>query len=221
MKRLFCLTFLIALSSSLGAQEQQIFKKHGVRTSEPVFLEDLNLQRSEVAYFGFGAQHFMLQPAKGPKTNNTDSSTNGVAFNLGYFTRDWVAEYAQQILLTDLDESLIFDDEEFDFVNVVQHHFLVQIPRRLVENLHFSFGGGLQLSEVHLFSDDKKEDEKLKHEYSILMGFGLTFFMTKTVSIKAQLARAMAAPVFNDSKESIFKASEIFTVFLEYYFSLK
>ena len=218
MRTFLCLFLLIFFTLNLNAQ---IFKKHGVKAAPPAFLQDLNSQRSEVAYFGFGAQSFVLQPTNASKTTNTDAVNNGVAFNLGYFTRDWIAEYTQHILLTELSENLVVDNDAFGFINAVQHHFLVQLPKKIFQNLHFSFGGGLQLSELHLFSAHHKQDEKLQHEYALLIGLGFTFFMTKTVAIQAQFTRSMATPLLNDSRESIFQMSEIATVFLEYYFNLK
>ncbi len=216
--------------SSNASMEERTLEPRGVLASpEPEFVIEGSSARVPGLYFGVGFRQVRLDLRGNRSFTHNDGTSNGVAFNLGYFQSDWAFEYSRHVSLIDLNEVLVFDGRLFNFVEVIQNNFWYFFSNRLAKDFYFHYGLGFQTTEIRLILEDEQVSEaqdlesrsELRREDSLIFGLGLTYFITHNFSLQYRSAQGNFSPLLTGSKvHNVMHSSQLHMLFLQYYFSL-
>jgi len=81
-------------------------------------------------YFGVGFRRVKLQVADTVSISDSDGTSNGIGFNLGYFWDEQVVEYERQISIVEHSESFSYLAESGEKLEVIQNNFwYIQYPK--------------------------------------------------------------------------------------------
>ena len=219
-------------TTSQKSMEERSLESRGVLAiPDPKFITEGSSARTQGVYFGVGFRQVRLDFRTGRSIVNNDGALNGVAFNLGFFTETQVWEYTRHVTILDLNETLDFKDRLFNFVEVIQNSIWYFRSARLIQDLYANYGVGVQSSEVRLIlkipqtpSEDTTNLEgstELHREDSLLWGGGGTYFITPDFFIQYRLTQGNYSPLITGPNvDNALHATQIHTLFLQYYFSL-
>ena len=211
-------------------EERSLGRRGVLKIPEPEFIVQGPSARSQGIYFGVGFQQVRLDFVEGASVIGNDAATNGVAFNLGYFTAEQMLEYARHVALLELDETLVLEGQPFNFVEVIQSNWWYLRLARLTVNGYAHYGLGLQVAEARLILQDFQtpaeaplpaENSKLYRENSLLVGLGGSYFFTRNFFVQYRFTFGNYSPFLTgETTEQALTSTQNHTLFLQYYFSL-
>lgn len=212
---------------------------HGVHArQQPRFIEFGPQKRERGVYFGVGFRQVRVDLREGNHIVGTDSTVNGIGFNLGYFWSASFIEYTRHVHLLEASETLKFKEDEYDHLEIIQNNFWYFLSPRISRDFYVHYGIGYQPSsearlirkneevveedsiDTEIEEDDEESEPIIRHD-SMLFGFGFSYFLTSNFFIQYRLTQGNFTPIFSGQGTEVFVvSSQIHTLFLEYYFSL-
>ncbi len=213
--------------------EERSFGTHGVMSSpDPKFITEGSSARTQGVYFGVGFRQVRLDFRNGKSRVNNDATTNGIAFNLGHFTESRILEYSRHVTILELRNSLEFENQPFNFAEIIQNNFWYFFSNRIVKDLYVHYGLGVQALEIRLILKANQEasaegvseveaSDKLFREDSLIAGIGTVYFITNNFLIQYRITQGQYSPLLTGhSINNVLHGSQFHTFFLQYYFSL-
>ncbi|MBF0277980.1 MAG: hypothetical protein HQM13_09325 [SAR324 cluster bacterium] len=219
-------------SSQKSMRERSLEAQGVVAVPDPNFISEGSSARIQGVYFGVGFRQLRLDFRSGRSTVNNDGAINGVVFNLGHFTEARVWEYSRHVTILDLGENLEFKDRQFNFLEVIQNNLWYLRSIKMLKDLYLNYGLGVQTSEIRLIlkapndslettAPAQEDSTELRREDSLVWGGGASFFITPDFFIQYRFTQANYSPLLTGpSVDNSLHATQIHTLFLQYYFSL-
>ena len=170
-------------------------------------------------YFGVGFRKVKLQVADTVSITDSDGTANGIGFNLGYFWDEQVVEYERHISIVEHTESLTYQAESGEKLEVIQNNFwYIQYPK-INRDLYWHYGTGLQFTKTRFAGTDSND----AYEDEIALGIetGVSYFVTSNLLIYYRFALGQQLPFLSDSVSNPFlEQSQLHTIYLNYFFPL-
>lgn len=221
-----------ANSTLSPSMEERSLENRGVmKIPDPQFIREGSSARTQGVYFGVGFEQVRLDFRHSQTIISNDGATNGVAFNLGYFTEKQVFEYARHVTILDLGRVFVFEDQNFNFVELIQSNWWYFRGVRFTIDGYAHYGLGLQNTEARLILKASQTSQgdaptlettsELYRENSLLIGGGGSYFFTPNFFIQYRFTYGSYSPLFTGANaNNALHSTQIHTLFLQYYFPL-
>ena len=188
-------------------------------TQEPDFFVSGTSAQWIGFYFGVGFRNVKLQVADTVSISDSDGTSNGIGFNLGYFWDEQAVEYERQVSIVEHSESFTYQEESGRELEVIQNNlWYIQYPK-IKSDFYLHYGAGLQFTKTRFagsISNDAYEDE-------IALGIetGVSYFVTSNLLIYYRFSLGQQLPFLNTSASTSFlKQSQLHTIYLNFYYPL-
>ena len=222
------LSCLIFFAVEIHAQEQLPLEQSEMEersleartaTQEPDFFISGTSAQWIGFYFGVGFRRVKLQVADTVSISDSDGTSNGIGFNLGYFWDEQVIEYERQISIVEHSESFTYLAESGEKLEVIQNNlWYIQYPK-INRDLYLHYGTGLQFTKTRFAGTDSND----AYEDEIALGIetGVSYFVTSNLLMYYRFSLGQQLPFLSDSASNPFlKQSQLHTIYLNYFFPL-
>ena len=170
-------------------------------------------------YFGVGLRHLSLTYPDGKIENNKDAEANGIAFNLGYFSSEYLLEYSRQTTIVNLETPQQFQEKTLNHIGLIQNNLWYFELWKLGTDFYLSYGGGLQFAQIR--PKNKTTSFASVDENSIAGGVGASYFLIHNLMLMYRFTSGYYLSAMNEGRsEAILLRTQVHTFFLEYYFPL-
>ena len=188
-------------------------------TQEPDFFISGTSAQWVGFYFGVGFRRVKLQVADTISISDSDGTSNGIGFNLGYFWDEQVVEYERQISIVEHSESFTYLTESGEKLEVIQNNFwYIQYPK-INRDLYLHYGTGLQFTKTRFAGTDS--NDAYEDEIALAIETGVSYFVTSNLLIYYRFSLGQQLPFLSDSASNPFlKQSQLHTIYLNYFFPL-
>ena len=218
----FCFsTKILAEESSANAKgklEQDNFESR-VAKPEPDFFSSGSSYELKGFYFGVGFRSVSLLVTDDVTISDTDGTANGIGTNLGYFWEEQALEYERQNSIIDHKESLSYETQTGQKLEVIQNNFWYIIYPKISIKFYLHYGVGIQFTRTRFAATDIIKS----YEDEIAMGAetGLSYFLMSNLKLSYRFSVGRQIPFLKTSGSSTFlKQSLLHTIFLNYYIPL-
>ena len=218
----FCFsTKILAEKSSPTAKDkldQDGFESR-VAKPEPDFFSSGTSSELKGFYFGVGFRSVSLLVTDDVTTSDSDGTANGIGTNLGYFWEKQALEYERQISIIDHKESLSYETQTGQKLEVIQNNFWYIIYPKISMKFYLHYGAGIQFTRTRFAATDIIKS----YEDEIAMGAetGLSYFLMSNLKLSYRFSVGRQIPFLKTSGSSTFlKQSILHTIFLNYYIPL-
>ena len=206
------------LSAEYGKSDQRSFETR-IATPEPEFFSSWSSSESIRFYFGVGFRSVRLLVTDDVTTSDSDGTANGIGTNLGYFWEKQALEYERQISIIDHKESLSYETQTGQKLEVIQNNFWYIIYPKISMKFYLHYGAGIQFTRTRFAATDIIKS----YEDEIAMGAetGLSYFLMSNLKLSYRFSVGRQIPFLKTSGSSTFlKQSILHTIFLNYYIPL-
>ena len=222
------LSCLIFFAVEIHAQEQLPLEQSEMEersleartaTQEPDFFISGTSAQWIGFYFGVGFRRVKLQVADTVSISDSDGTSNGIGFNLGYFWDEQVVEYERQISIVEHSESFTYLTESGEKLEVIQNNFwYIQYPK-ISRDLYLHYGTGLQFTKTRFAGTDS--NDAYEDEIALAIETGVSYFVTSNLLIYYRFSLGQQLAFLSDSASNPFlKQSQLHTIYLNYFFPL-
>ena len=222
------LSCLIFFAVEIHAQEQLPLEQSEMEersleartaTQEPDFFVSGTSAQGIGFYFGVGFRRVKLQVADTISISDSDGTSNGIGFNLGYFWDEQVVEYERQISIVEHSESFTYLAESGEKLEVIQNNFwYIQYPK-INRDLYLHYGTGLQFTKTRFAGTDS--NDAYEDEIALAIETGVSYFVTSNLLIYYRFSLGQQLAFLSDSASNPFlKQSQLHTIYLNYFFPL-
>ena len=232
LNKYICISMLVAISfcfstkilaeesssTATGKTGQDGFESR-IAKPEPDFFFSGSSTELKGFYFGVGFRSVSLLVTDDVTTSDSDGTANGIGTNLGYFWEEQALEYERQISIIDLKESLSYETQTGQKLEVIQNNFWYIIYPKISMKFYLHYGAGIQFTKTRIAvtgSNTSYEDE-----IAIGAETGVTYFVLSNLKLLYRFSIGRQIPFLKTSDSSVFlKQSLIHTIFLNYYIPL-
>ena len=207
-----------SLSSENGKSDQRGFESR-VAKPEPDFFFSGSSSELKGFYFGVGFRNLSLQIANDVTVSDSDGTANGIGTNLGYFWEEQALEYERQISIIDHTNSLSYETQTGQKLEVIQNNFWYILYPKLSMKFYLHYGAGIQFTKTRF----AKTGSNTSYEDEIAIGAetGVTYFVMSNLKLFYRFSVGRQIPFLKTSDFSTFlKQSQLHTIFLNYYIPL-
>ena len=218
----FCISTKIyaeeALSAETGKTDQRGFESR-VAKPEPDFFFSGSSSELKGFYFGVGFRNVSLQVANDVNVSDSDGTANGIGTNLGYFWEEQALEYERQISIIDHTDSLSYETQTGQKLEVIQNNFWYILYPKLSMKFYLHYGAGIQFTKTRFAATGS--NTSYEDEIAIGAETGVTYFVMSNLKLFYRFSVGRQIPFLKTSDSSAFlKQSQLHTIFLNYYIPL-
>lgn len=218
----FCFSAKIYAEESLSAEnghsEQRGFESR-VAKPEPDFFFSGSSSELKGFYFGVGFRNLSLQIANDVTVSDSDGTANGIGTNLGYFWEEQALEYERQISIIDHTDSLSYETQTGQKLEVIQNNFWYILYPKLSMKFYLHYGAGIQFTKTRFAATGS--NTSYEDEIAIGAETGVTYFVMSNLKLFYRFSVGRQIPFLKTSDSSAFlKQSQLHTIFLNYYIPL-
>jgi len=218
----FCFSAKIYSEESLSAETsksaQRGFKSR-IAKSEPDFFFSGSSSELKGFYFGVGFRNVSLKVANDVTVSDSDGTANGIGTNLGYFWEEQALEYERQISIIDHTNSLSYETQTGQILEVIQNNFWYILYPKLSMKIFLHYGAGIQFTKTRFAVTGSKTS--YEDEIAIGAETGVSYFVMSNLKLFYRFSVGRQIPFLKTSDSSAFlKQSQLHTIFLNYYIPL-
>ena len=170
-------------------------------------------------YFGVGFRNVSLQILNNVNVSDADGTANGIGTNLGYFWEEQAIEYERQISIIDHTDSLSYETQTGQKLEVIQNNFWYILYPKLSMKFYLHYGAGIQFTKTRIAGTGSKTS--YEDEIAIGAETGVTYFVLSNLKLFYRFSVGRQIPYLKTSDSSAFlKQSLIHSIFLNYYIPL-
>ena len=170
-------------------------------------------------YFGVGFRSVKLQVANDVIISDSDGEANGIGTNLGYFWEEQALEYERQISIIDHSESLEYEKQAGQRLEVIQNNFWYLVYPKISMKFYLHFGAGIQFTKIRFAATGT--NTSYEDEIAIGAETGVAYFLMSNLKLLYRFSVGQQIPFLKTSDSSTFlKQSQLHTIFLNYYIPL-
>ena len=207
-----------SLSVGTGKPDQRIFESR-VAKPEPDFFFSGSSSELKGFYFGVGFRNVSLQVANDVTVSDSDGTANGIGTNLGYFWEEQALEYERQISIIDHTDSLSYETQTGQKLEVIQNNFWYILYPKLSMKFYLHYGAGIQFTKTRFAATGS--NTSYEDEIAIGAETGVTYFVMSNLKLFYRFSVGRQIPFLKTSDSSAFlKQSQLHTIFLNYYIPL-
>jgi len=207
-----------SISTETGESDQRGFKSR-VAKPEPDFFFSASSSELKGFYFGVGFRNVSLQIPNNVNVSDADGTANGIGTNLGYFWEELAIEYERQISIIDHTDSLSYETQTGQKLEVIQNNFWYILYPKLSMKFYLHYGAGIQFTKTRIAGTGSKTS--YEDEIAIGAETGVTYFVLSNLKLFYRFSVGRQIPFLKTSDSSAFlKQSLIHTIFLNYYIPL-
>ena len=207
-----------SLSAETGKSEQRGFESR-VAKPEPDFFFSGSSSELKGFYFGVGFRNVSLQVANDMTVSDSDGTANGIGTNLGYFWEEQALEYERQISIIDHTDSLSYETQTGQKLEVIQNNFWYILYPKLSMKIYLHYGAGIQFTKTRFA--ETGSNTSYEDEIAIGAETGVTYFVLSNLKLFYRFSVGRQIPFLKTSDSSAFlKQSQLHTIFLNYYIPL-
>ena len=206
------------LSAETSKSDQRGFESR-VSKSEPEFFFSGSSSELKGFYFGVGFRNVSLQVANDVNVSDSDGTANGIGTNLGYFWEEQALEYERQISIIDHTDSLSYETQTGQKLEVIQNNFWYILYPKLSMKFYLHYGAGIQFTKTRFAATGSSTS----YEDEIAMGAetGVSYFVMSNLKLFYRFSVGRQIPFLKTSDSSAFlNQSQLHTIFLNYYIPL-
>ena len=232
IKKYICIWLLLAISfcfstkilaeesssTATGKTGQDGFESR-VAKPEPDFFSSGSSSELKGFYFGVGFRSVSLLVTDDVTTSDSDGTANGIGTNLGYFWEKQALEYERQISIIDHKESLSYETQTGQKLEVIQNNFWYIIYPKISMKFYLHYGAGIQFTRTRFAATNIIKS--YEDEIAIGAETGLSYFLMSNLKLSYRFSVGRQIPFLKTSGSSTFlKQSLLHTIFLNYYIPL-
>ena len=207
-----------SLSAEKGTSDQRGFESR-VAKPEPDFFFSGSSSELKGFYFGVGFRNVSLQVANDVNVSDSDGTANGIGTNLGYFWEEQALEYERQISIIDHTDSLSYETQTGQKLEVIQNNFWYILYPKISMKLYLHYGAGIQFTKTRIAATGS--NTSYEDEIAIGAEAGVTYFVLSNLKLFYRFSLGRQIPFLKTSDSTIFlKQSQLNTIFLNYYIPL-
>ena len=207
-----------SLSAEKGKSEQRGFESR-VAKPEPDFFFSGSSSELKGFYFGVGFRNLSLQIANDVTVSDSDGTANGIGTNLGYFWEEQALEYERQISIIDHTDSLSYETQTGQKLEVIQNNFWYILYPKLSMKFYLHYGAGIQFTKTRFAATGS--NTSYEDEIAIGAETGVTYFVMSNLKLFYRFSVGRQIPFLKTSDSNAFlKQSQLHTIFLNYYIPL-
>ena len=207
-----------SLSAEKGTSDQRGFESR-VAKPEPDFFSSGSSSELKGFYFGVGFRNLSLQIANDVTVSDSDGTANGIGTNLGYFWEEQALEYERQISIIDHTDSLSYETQTGQKLEVIQNNFWYILYPKLSMKFYLHYGAGIQFTKTRFAATGS--NTSYEDEIAIGAETGVTYFVMSNLKLFYRFSVGRQIPYLKTSDSSAFlKQSQLHTIFLNYYIPL-
>ena len=139
------------LSTEIGKSDQLGFESR-IAKPEPDFFFTGSSSELKGYFFGVGFRNVSFQVANDVNVSDSDGTANGIGTNLGYFWEEQALEYERQISIIDHTDSLTFETQTGQKLEVIQNNFWYILYPKLSMKFYLHYGAGIQFTKTRFAS---------------------------------------------------------------------
>ena len=206
------------LSTEIGKSDQLGFESR-IAKPEPDFFFSGSSSELKGFYFGVGFRNVSLQVANDVNVSDSDGTANGIGTNLGYFWEEQALEYERQISIIDHTDSLSYETQTGQKLEVIQNNFWYILYPKLSMKFYLHYGAGIQFTKTRFA--ETGSNTSYEDEIAIGAETGVTYFVISNLKLFYRFTVGRQIPFLKNSDSSAFlKQSRLHTFFLNYYIPL-
>jgi len=218
----FCFSAKIYAEESLSAEtgkfDQRDFEPR-IAIPEPDFFFSGSSSELKGFYFGVGFRNVSLQVANDVTVSDSDGTANGIGTNLGYFWEEQALEYERQISIIDHTDSLSYETQTGQKLEVIQNNFWYILYPKLKMKFYLHYGAAIQFTKTRFAATGS--NTSYEDEIAIGAETGVTYFVMSNLKLFYRFSVGRQIPFLKTSNSSAFlKQSQLHTIFLNYYIPL-
>ena len=218
----FCFSTIIYAEKYLSAEtfksDESGFESR-VAKPEPDFFFSGSSSELKGFYFGVGFRNVSLLVANDVTVSDSDGTANGIGTNLGYFWEEQALEYERQISIIDHTDSLSYETQTGQKLEVIQNNFWYILYPKLSMKFYLHYGAGIQFTKTRITATES--NTSYEDEIAIGAETGVTFFVMSNLKLFYRFSLGRQIPYLKTSDSSAFlKQSQLHTIFLNYYIPL-
>ena len=207
-----------SLSAEKGTSDQRGFESR-VAKPEPDFFFSGSSSELKGFYFGVGFRNVSLQVTNSVNVSDSDGAANGIGTNLGYFWEEQALEYERQISIIDHTDSLSYETQTGQKLEVIQNNFWYILYPKLSMKFYLHYGAGIQFTKTRFAATGSSTS--YEDEIAIGAETGVTYFVMSNLKLFYRFSVGRQIPFLKTSDSSAFlKQSQLHTIFLNYYIPL-
>ena len=207
-----------SFSAETGKSDQRGFETR-VANPEPDFFFSGSSSELKGFYFGVGFRNVSLLVANNVNVSDSDGTANGIGTNLGYFWEEQALEYERQISIIDHTDSLSYETQTGQKLEVIQNNFWYILYPKISMNFYLHYGAGIQFTKTRFAATGSNTS----YEDEIAMGAetGVSYFVMSNLKLLYRFSVGRQIPFLKTSDSSVFlKQSQLHTIFMNYYIPL-
>ena len=207
-----------SISAETGKSEQRGFESR-VAKPEPDYFFSVSSSELKGFYFGVGFRNVSLQVANDVNVSDSDGTANGIGTNLGYFWEEQALEYERQISIIDHTDSLSYETQTGQKLEVIQNNFWYILYPKLSMKFYLHYGAGIQFTKTRFAATGS--NTSYEDEIAIGAETGVTYFVMSNLKLFYRFSVGRQIPFLKTSDSNAFlKQSQLHTIFLNYYIPL-